>query len=667
MSKQKQYVRVERGSVTMSHLKDLTPTLYITGLSDFYETEYKVNQYNNTTYEVGRKLDRRVRESLYKFLMDSFSIDGITEPRCLSGRVMTKYGPDDFYDQIVDLEGIGPKTAILATIAITGVAPSITKNLSDQVCEAIFVSSDNTNLVAQKTNPLYYRGQDDYSTALDEGMTRNMIAKFSDIVIKASGFKPDMLPTLEELSAEVCKRVIRLDNGKCILNVQYWREQGLKELCEQSAPSGDIHDVEDILRDECDGADIVTAGLDEYQYNAVKMVVETDRKVCTITGKAGTGKSHVISALHRIYEGECALTAYQNSACDVLSRRVGGYSMCHKAIKSLMGLSMTLDANRKFAAEFSNVKLVIIDEASQIGTRHLEYVLNIVRHAHKDAKLVLVGDILQTRPVKTYGLPFVHLVKNSLCPTADLATFHRTNGLGILALCEKIRAASDGSRVVIDPDSDGVTFTQGPHTARYWNTICSSIADEYIEAGDDITKCMTISENNADCNYINWLVTSKIFDDPMPDDISLVTKHLPTIRRGMIVRSTTNKSDEDWKITNGTRYYVVDIDDLYITLKDANKEIQKIPLKWVSASEFQVAYAITVHKSQGNEAKNVRYVFRRNRDFSNAFATDKTLKYVAFSRAQEAITLHEVYSINEHETGRIELCLNDSRIYDMSI
>ena len=651
----------------MSNLNDSEKSLYITNLADFYEIEYKVNPHNFTRYESGKLLNRAVKASLYDFLMDTLSKDGVTEPNDIGRKVIEKFGVDDFYEKIMSLHAIGTKTAILATIAITGFAPSITKNLADQVCEAIFVASDKTNLVAQNLNPVMYRGGDEYSTALDLDAVNAMVVKFSETVIKECGFKEEKLPTVDELSKDVFKRIVQLGNGKVILDVQYNREQNLKKLCSETTAADSVESIEDALCEESNGANIVTAGLDTYQYNAVKMVVEGTSKVYTITGKAGTGKSHVISALYRMYYGQCALTAYQNSACDVLSRRVGGYTFANKPIKSLIGLSMTLDANDKFAAEFSSVKLVIIDESSQIGTRHLEYVLNIINHAHPDAKLVLVGDVLQTRPVLTYGLPFVHLVKNGLCPTADLAQFHRTNGLGILALCEKIRSATDNSMVTINQGCEGVTLTQGPHTMKYWNEVCTAIADDYGEAGSDISRCMTISENNADCNFINWMVTSKLFSEEMPNDFDLIKNKLPTVRKGMVVRSTINAAGDRWKVTNGTRYFVDDIDQDYIRLTDANGGVQEIPLKKVMKTDFQVAYAITVHKSQGSEAKNVRYVFRRNRDFSNAFATDKTLKYVAFSRAQESITLHEVYSPKDNEFDFIVFFLNESKIYDMSI
>lgn len=663
----KTYMRVQRGHVTMANLKDQEKSLYITDLEEFYETEYKVIPKTNIKYACGKGLNRHVRSSLYTFLMHSLSKDGETEPKELSTKVLEKYSVDEFYERVIDLHGIGTKTAILATIAITGMAPSITKNLADQVCEAMFVSSDKTNLVAQNLNPVSYRGGDEYSTALDMSVVKGMVNKFCDTVLNECGFKKDKLPTLEELVKDVYGRLVKLPNGKVMLGSQYNNEQGMLKLCNMEAEALSIEDIEKEIAAESDGANIVTAGLDDYQYASVKMVVEGTSKVYTITGKAGTGKSHVISALHRMYHGQCVLTAYQNSACDVLSNRVGGYSFADKPIKSLIGLSMTLDANQKFAEAFRSVMLVIIDESSQIGTRHLEYVLNIMRHANPDAKLVMVGDILQTRPVLTYGMPFVHMVKNNHCPTTDLTMFHRTNGLGILALCEKIRAATNTTMLTIGKDSEGVSFTQGPHTARYWNEICTSIANDYSEAGDELTKCMTISENNADCNYINWLVTSKLFGDEVPSDFDVIKTRLPVIRKGMVVRSTINESGIEWKVTNGTRYYVEELDELSISLKDALGHIQHIPLLSVSRYDFHVAYAITVHKSQGNEADNVRYVFRRNRDFGNAFSCDKTMKYVAFSRARESLTLHEIYSPKENESEKIVLCLNDSKMYDMSI
>lgn len=659
-------IRAPKGTVTLGQLSDYNRSLYITNVGDYYDTEYKVNPHNGKKYEAGKVLNRKVRESLYDYLMEAFSTNG-KEPRDICGKILSKFSPDSFYDEVVQLDGIGVMNAILSTIAMTGMAPSVVKNLASDVAEAMFVRSDKSTIVANEVqnitpNPRYqWSYRDDYSTALDLGVAARMLEDFTGVVRRHSGFKESALPTPEEIMKEVGSRTIKLSNGKIMLKSQYNIEQRLLSLCSET--TDEVHpnrddEYLDMLRMD---------GLDAYQRKAFDMVVEGDRRVCIITGKAGTGKSHVISAIFRAFHGQCVLTAYQNSACDVLSRRVGGYVFCDQPIKAVIGLSMKLSANFKFAEEFEKTaKVIIVDESSQLGTYHMYHVLNILNHAAPGAKLVLVGDVLQTRPVCTYGIPFVHLARKGLCPVADLAEFHRTNGRGILELCEKIRAASN-SVVFIEPGTEGVELQQVPETDKHVSSMCKSIADDYIAAGDDVNMCMVVAETNNECDMVNRRVTSVIFNDP------IVETGLPRIREGMVVVSTTNMasyskdSEMHWKITNGSRYYIVSINPDTIELKDRNGDTMSIPMYRISRNTFKVAYAITVHKSQGTEARNVRYVFHRHKDFSNAFSCDKTLKYVAFSRAQESLTLHEIFDPSKDvQTESVALPLLEQSEYDMS-
>lgn len=659
------YIRAQKGTLTMGQLIDLEKSLYITDLADFYNVKYEINKHNNRPYEKGMVLNRKVRESTYVFLMDAFSKDG-KEPRDITTKILTRYTEDELYDNLVQLEGIGPKNAILATIALTGNSPSIVKHLSNEVADAMFVSSEQTNLVIQSVNnvtPSPEQGwsyRDSYSTTIDCQAAYRMLLDFSAVVREKSGFKDSALPTQEEIMEEVRKRTVMVGD-MVMLKSQYDLEQklvGLTKIHGCCVKPNSHDEYMDILS---------TWGMDDYQRKAFDMVICGDDKVSCITGKAGAGKSHVISAIYRAYKGRCVLTAYQNSACDVLSRRVGGYEFCGQPIKAIIGLSMKLTANAKFADEFQkNAHVVVVDESSQIGTAHLHHILNIMNHAAPDAKLVFVGDILQTRPVCTYGLPFVHLVKGGYCKVSDLAEFHRTNGRGILELCERIRSASN-QYVDIEPGCEGVELNQIPESEKYMDNMYKDIANAYIDAGDDVGAVMVISEFNNDCDRINRMVTAHIFNEPP------VTSGLPMIRKGMFVVSTKNeqsissKAANQWKITNGSRYYVMDFTGDFIVLKDRNGDVQNVPVSKIESKTFKPAYAITVHKSQGSEARNVTYVFRRHRDFSNAFCCDKTLKYVAFSRAQESLTLDEIYNpMVDREYDKIYIPLTEQNTYTMS-
>lgn len=658
--------RVPKGTLTLADLRSANEgsVIKIIGLGDIYSNiKYKTNPHNGKTYEVGMTLNRKICESAYEFLMDMFSKNGISEPNNLCIKVMSKYSVDDLYDALLDLDGIGHKSAVLLTIAITGSAPSVIKHLASEIVDAIFIGNEKSNLVYEAVNRLRC---DDYSTAIDATNASELVdACCREALDKCEDLRKELLPDFESLRSEVKSKLCIVPGTNLIMaKSQYDIEQDFLKLCKKKVtPYMDMDEAERVLTDMSDGADILHGGLDDYQYAAVKMVMESDSKVVGITGKAGSGKSHAITASYRIYGGsdQCTLTAYQNKACDVLSRRVGGYHFGGKGIKSLMSLSMTLDSNKKFAALFSSVMLVIVDESSQIGTRHLKYIMNIMDHAHRDAKLVLTGDVLQTRPVCTYGLPFRHAVNTGIIPTCDLGQFHRTNGLGILKLCEHIRSATNGTEVEVDSHSDGVELDQIPNDNIHLQRLFRSIASDYIDAGDDIGKFMVIAETNTDCKMINTLVAATIYAD---EDGT----RMPRLHEGMPVVSTANMAARDcsWTLCNGARFVIKSIDSERVDLIDRYGAVSRIPLCSLDRNTLVPAYAITVHKSQGDEARNVRYVFRRNRNFENAFFCDKTMKYVAFSRAQETLTLNEIYDPGEAPSDTITLRLNDCAQYTMS-
>lgn len=677
MSK-KTYKRVNIGDLTMSNLRESNEgcAIKIVGLSKFYNTTrdpiearnklvvlIKTNEHNGRDYEEGITLNRKICESLYNFFMEQFSKDGKTEPSQLCERVLGAYSVDDFYDAVLELEGVGTKMAIFVTIAITTQPPSVVKHLANEVLEAVFESYSNNSIVVNSLGgPEKFRKTrgDDTSTMLPISNANELCKKACAEVLKNCSLKAGMLPTYNDLQREVVNRIEFSPDCSYVMSKKQFRlEQELVKLCKLEVDNYvSMEYAEEILKEESDGADVLNAGLDTYQYNAVKMVCEGKRKVYAITGKAGTGKSHDISALHRIFNGECVLTAYQNSACDVLSRRVGGYMFAGKPIKSIMSLSMTLDVNKKFAAEFSKVRLVIVDESSQIGTQHLYYVLNIIRHAHKEAKLVFVGDILQLPPVCTYGTPFAHLVIKNMCPVADLAQFHRTNGLGILKFCEQIRNASNNSVVTLNPGTDGVSFEEVPNDSL--DELINSIAEDYANAGEDVNAMLVVAEDNNMCDYINEQVSKILYPEEEKDNTKA-----PLILIGKPVVSTVNKASAyngstAWKLSNGSRFIVKTLDDEYIGLIDRFGDYVRIPLKSIDKTTFRVAYAVTVHKSQGTEADSVRYVFKRNCDFANEFSTQKTLKYVAFSRAKKSIVLDEIYNPElQAPTNTLSLYLND--------
>ena len=100
-------------------------------------------------------------------------------------------------------------------------------------------------------------------------------------------------------------------------------------------------------------------------------------------------------------------------------------------------------------------------------------------------------------------------------------------------------------------------------------------------------------------------------------------------RIGDIIIRTENDTNSDEFRANGEQAIIISIYEGYIYIKyfDSIKE-EKIELEKFY-NEFKLAYALTVHKSQGSEYKNI-VIF-----IQNSYIWDKSSLYTAISRAEE--------------------------------
>jgi len=166
------------------------------------------------------------------------------------------------------------------------------------------------------------------------------------------------------------------------------------------------------------------------QENAIQTLVATPGDLQLLNGLAGTGKTTVLSAVKEAYEksGFRMLgTAISNSACQVLRDDTG--ISCHTITKLLGDWSLppgaesahhakmllraaqgkktwTLEKPKPFQLDSRTV--LVLDEASMVGTDHMQRLVSSVRKA--GAKLLVIGDDRQLESIDAGG-PFHSLVQ----------------------------------------------------------------------------------------------------------------------------------------------------------------------------------------------------------------------------------------------------------------
>lgn len=134
----------------------------------------------------------------------------------------------------------------------------------------------------------------------------------------------------------------------------------------------------------------------EVQIEAVKHVCNNDDLVVVLEGRAGAGKSFTMNMVRETFE-RAGYTTYGTAlgwnASGVL-RHEGGV----ESIVALEPLTRRLEAGE---IELDDKSVIIIDEAGQVGSRHLYTVLKYASEA--GAKVVMTGDRKQIEAVAAGG------------------------------------------------------------------------------------------------------------------------------------------------------------------------------------------------------------------------------------------------------------------------
>lgn len=377
------------------------------------------------------------------------------------------------------------------------------------------------------------------------------------------------------------------------------------------------------------------------------------RKLDFITGPAGTGKTHRLKELlkketrpHLI----CAPTG-------IAAINAGG-STIHRTFK--------INNDSGFIGKrWTEIQVVYIDEASMMGQRLFEYVVKGAPHAD----IVLVGDMAQLPPVKDrfwfqseyinmFDLSIERLTKN----------YRQANDHQLNKTLNNIRSGTVSRdelnslyRVSLHPDDneDCITLAYRNDTVRAINSEkLLAITSELFEFKAEYSGAMKESDCNAEgllmiktgaqivmlnndidgrwsngtrgvvksigydpsdeIEYINVIIEGKLVSVPQHTWQLKVPTEITPARMAEIqgilndpYNVTANKNELRHVLLTGIEYVVIGI-------------CKQFPMK--------LAFALTVHKSQGMTLDNVHII-------TSGFAGTHGIGYVALSRARSIDTV----------------------------
>lgn len=386
--------------------------------------------------------------------------------------------------------------------------------------------------------------------------------------------------------------------------------------------------------------------LDEMQHIAVVEAVRSGLLV--ITGGPGTGKTTTINTIIQFFESEgmdISLAAPTGRAAKRMSETTGYEA---KTIHRLLELSGGMDEHAGFERNEQNpleTDVLIIDEMSMVD---ITLIHNLLKAVVAGTRVILVGDVNQLPSVGP-GCVLKDIIDSHACNVVRLnRIFRQASESDIIVNAHKINR---GDPVVLDNKSRDFFFLKR-YDANVIISICIQLIQQklpkYVNAEPfDIQVLTPMRKGLLGVERLNTILQQYL--NP-PDAKKAEHEHGQMIFRvGDKVMQIKNNYQAEWEVRsrynipiekglgvfNGDMGLVREINTFSETLTVEYEEGRMVEYPFKELDQLELAYAITIHKSQGSEYPAViiplltgpRMLMNRN------------LLYTAVTRARKCVTL----------------------------
>lgn len=388
--------------------------------------------------------------------------------------------------------------------------------------------------------------------------------------------------------------------------------------------------------------------LAKKQKEAIFRVIENG--ISVITGGPGTGKTTLINAIIRMFEEEGKEVVLAAPTGRAAKRMTEATVRESKTIHRLLEVKTILDDKQKQRFEKCETNpieadVIILDEVSMIDI----YLMNsFLKAVLDDTRIILVGDHNQLPSVGP-GNVLKDIIGSDLVEVVELTEVFRQAEKSDIV--KNAHMVNNGVKPKLDNKSEDFFFIKRNNYNEIIDEMKNLLKDRlpnFLECDvKDIQILTPMRKNSLGSENLN-----KIFQDiinPNTRYSKEITKKNKRFRIKDKVMQVKNNYSLEWKkehtdssiienaqgIYNGDQGVILDICESMGIMKILfdNEKIVDYPIS--NCDELELAYAITIHKSQGSEYPSVvipildgpYILFTRN------------LLYTAITRAKKAVII----------------------------
>jgi exodeoxyribonuclease V alpha subunit len=333
------------------------------------------------------------------------------------------------------------------------------------------------------------------------------------------------------------------------------------------------------------------------QIEAVKRAISD--KIMVITGGPGTGKTTIINAVIKIYRGVNArvLLAAPTGRASKRMSEATGYPA--RTIHRMLEFSLQKGGFQRNQDHPLNVDVLILDEVSMVDTILMYHLLKAVPAG---TTLIMVGDVNQLPSVGS-GSVLKDIIRSKAIPVVELnEIFRQARESHIIINAHKINKGVIPELRPAKENLEDFYFIEQSDPEQALNIImelvCERIPKRFkFDPIDDIQVLSPMHKGIVGTGNLNMELQDKL--NPSKVEITRGERTFRLKDKVMQIRNNYEK-----EVFNGDIGRITSIDpenqEVIVTFDGIS-----VPYDYTELDEVVLAYAISVHKSQGSEYQAV--------------------------------------------------------------